>query len=1111
MSISKIVGMRVASVLALAFFISFFNSGVVRLAGQAATGTLQGTVTDASGAAVPDAKVTVKNTGNGATVTANTNAQGRYTLSNLNPGAYDLDASKTGFQTAARKGVTLNVGAESVVDFALQVGQQTQTVTVEGTVNQVETTNATVGQLTDQRQMRELPLNGRNFEQLIQLTPGVNEIGASGGFASSGFQGRANEYSIAGSRPIGQAILLDDENLQNFWNKGMGSVLGTSLGVEAIGEFQTLTNTYSAQFGGNGGVVNAVSKSGSNAYHGSLYEFFRNDALDARQFIDPATIPELRRNQFGGSIGGPIKKDKLFFFVNYEGVQLVQGEAKLGNVTGCRPDETLAGLGASTARCAITATNPLTAAAVARTLMEWPVATTIVNGQPEALTSAAQRAHENYVLGRFDWNISDKDSFFARYISDKSQFVEPYGGGGFAGGAISANWPEEDLSHTQFSTMEWRHIVNPTLVNVVRMSFSRPGTNEFTTQGPASASVGGVDPLQFFGATGGRQDGIVSVGGLTGIGGALQLPFNTTQNRYTEADDVTWTRGSHNVRFGASVSRLQSNTYMPFFDGAEFQFLGLSGPPGVPSYPSLLNGVPTVLLYVPLGSYPNRDFRQTEFTPYIQDDWKVSSRLTVNLGVRWEFVTNPTDQHNDLYYVTNVATAVAPYYTNLPSGMAKNPSYKNWDPRIGLAFDPFSDHKTSIRAGFGMFHDPIGVANIAPGFWASPPWNITVLPGALGATFPNIPAPGGLNVGKPSSTPGWDYYACCTPYVVQYNLNIQREIAAGTVLTAGYVGSRGVHLLTSLQANPVTVCLTPGCSNPSVANGYATGGYGYYGTGTPGSIVSNPDLNTGLGGFPNLTPQAWSDYNALMVTLNKRFSSNFQGLASYIYSKCEDDGAYLGSFNSSGTGAFTNPYNLNSDKALCSHDIRQSFKVNGLWALPFKGNKFVSGWQISSIITATTGLPVNIADGYDEASGGAGSVTMSPRPNAVAGCNVQTDKVNEWYNPACFTLEAPGTLGNLARNSVTGPGFFDMDLAVLKDTRFKENMDLQFRAEFFNILNKTNYGLPVPAGSQGGGNLYSSGNGAGPAPGLVYLGNAGQITSQNGTPRQIQFALKLIF
>jgi len=283
-----------------------------RLHGQAATATLQGNITDATGAAVPDASIQAKNVNTAATQTSRSDSQGRFTLSNLAVGDYEVQVSKQGFSTAVRMGVTLTVGSQSVIDFALAVGQQSQTVTVEAATSQVETTNATVGTLIGQQQMRELPLNGRNFEQLIVLTPGVQTI-AGNAFLSTGFQGRAPEYSVAGSRPTGQAILLDDENLQNFWSKGMGSVMGTSLGVEAIGEFQTLTNTYSAQFGGNGAVVNAVSRSGTNAVHGSAYEFFRNDVLDARSFFDPHTIPEYRQNQFGGTVGGPIKKDKLFF------------------------------------------------------------------------------------------------------------------------------------------------------------------------------------------------------------------------------------------------------------------------------------------------------------------------------------------------------------------------------------------------------------------------------------------------------------------------------------------------------------------------------------------------------------------------------------------------------------------------------------------------------------------------------------------------------------------------------------------------------------------------------------------------------------------------------
>jgi carboxypeptidase family protein/TonB-dependent receptor-like protein len=1075
-----------ASIAILALIVS--NLGVSRLHAQGASASIQGTVTDMSGAAVPDASVQVRNTGTDAAQTTTTDSAGRFTVSDLPVGSYELQATKAGFSTVVHRSITLAVGSQTVVDFSLPVGQQQQTVTVEGEASQVDTTNATVGTYINGQQMRELPLNGRNFEQLIQLAPGVNQI-AGNAFLSSGFQGRAPEYSIAGSRPIGQAILLDDENLQNFWNKGMSSVMGSSLGVEAIGEFQTLTNTYTAQFGGNGGVINAVSKSGSNNFHGSAYEFFRNSALDARQFIDPAQIPAFRQNQYGGSVGGPIKHDKAFFFVNYEGIRLTQGESKLGNVPGCN---------LLPANCAIPATvNPNTAAAIAATLNLWPAATSIINGQPQALTTANRNAHENYVLARFDYVFSTKDSFLARYISDKSEYLEPYGGGGFAGGAISGNWPEQDFSHTQFATIEERHIFTSALINTARFSFSRPGTNEFTAQTPPSALVNGKDPLQFFGPSGGRQDGIVNITGLTGIGGALQLPFNTTQNRYTEADDITWVHGAHNVRFGASVSRLQSNTYMPFFDGAQWSFTGLGANAG--PFP-FVKGVPTILLYVPLGSYPNRDFRDTELTPYAQDDWKITSKLTLNLGLRWEFVTDPIDQHDQLNYVTNVATATRPYYTHLSHAIATNPAWRNFDPRFGFAYDPFSDHKTSIRGGFGIFHEPIGINNIAPGFWAAAPWAINGLPGALGAIYPNIPTPGAINVAKPSSTPGWDYYAPSTPYMIQYNLNVQREIAADTVLSVGYVGSRGLHLLTGQEANPPLVCSFaqgPGCANPSYANGPAGG---YFGFGTPGNVTSNPDLNNGLASFPNLTPEAWSRYNALLVSANKRFSKSFQASASYTWSRCIDNGGYLGSFNSNSTGNFINPYNLNSDKGVCSHDITSAFKLNGLVALPFHGNRLVEGWQISGIVTAATGLPLNIADGYDEAAGGT-PVALAPRPDYVSGCKVQVGLVNEWYNPLCFTLEAPGTLGDTGRNTVRGPNFVDTDIGIMKDTRIRETVSLQFRAEFFNIFNHTNLGLPT--GGLGGASLFLGGGGR--------SGSAGEVTSMVGTPRQIQFALKILF
>ena len=511
-------------------------SGSIKLHAQI-TATILGTVTDASGAAVPTAKIGIRNVGTGATRSTTSDSQGRYRAPELQVGEYEMEAAQQGFQTVARKGITLTVGGQSVVDFSLPVGQQQQTVTVQGEASQVETTNATVGALTDQRQMRELPLNGRNFEQLILLAPGVQTVTS---FNAIGQQGRAPSYSVAGARPEGQAILLDDENLQTFWNKGMSSIMGTSLGVEGIAEFQTLTNTFSAQFGGNGAVVNAVSRSGSNSFHGSAFEFLRNSALDARKYFDGASLPVFRRNQFGGSLGGPVKTNRAFFFGNYEGIRQLQGVTKIATVPdGTRRTPTFA-----------RAANPATYDALVSTVALYPMPTTLIGGGlGQVATVGNQVGNEDYVLGRLDYSVSEKDSLFVRYISDKAFFLEPYGGGAGTGNGDLALWSERDRSRNQFITVEERRIISPTLVNVARVSFSRPVSSGFVSEQHSA--------LQYF-AGAGKQDGSVTITGLSGLGGSIITPFVMNQNRFTEADDLLWTKGSHSMRFGVQVVRVQS-------------------------------------------------------------------------------------------------------------------------------------------------------------------------------------------------------------------------------------------------------------------------------------------------------------------------------------------------------------------------------------------------------------------------------------------------------------------------------------------------------------------------------------------------------------------------
>ena len=425
--------------LVLAAMLGFtLGLGVNRVSAQGTTATILGNVADASGAAIPDASVEVRNVGTGATQVVSADAQGRFRVPGLLVGDYEVQVSKVGFSTVVRKGITLTVGSQEVVDFSLPVGQKQETVTVEGEASQVETTNSSVVTVTSEQQMRELPLNGRNFEQLIQLAPGVTTVQ----WSTNSKQGRAAEYSVAGGRPEGQAILLDDESLQSITNNGMGSTTGSSLGIEAIDEFQTLTNTYGAQFGGNGAVINAVSKSGTNSFHGSAFDFLRNSALDARDFFATrSTPPAFRRNQYGASLGGPVKKDKTFFFVDYEGVRQLLEENKVATVPACNVSGT----------CKITATNPVAARAIANVLEVFPAPDTLIGGgQGLAATYGNQIVHEDYVLSRVDYALSSKDSIFARYLSDKASQLEPYAGGGATGGGPIPDWVNNDQSHSQF-------------------------------------------------------------------------------------------------------------------------------------------------------------------------------------------------------------------------------------------------------------------------------------------------------------------------------------------------------------------------------------------------------------------------------------------------------------------------------------------------------------------------------------------------------------------------------------------------------------------------------------------------------------------------------------
>jgi outer membrane receptor protein involved in Fe transport len=1011
--------------------------GAGRLNAQGATASISGTVLDSSGAAIPAAALEIRNTGTGAKQETATDSQGRFLFPDLAIGDYEIQASRTGFQTVVRKGITLDVGRAPVVDFQLPVGSAEQTVNVDSAVSQVETTTSSVSSLVNQTQMRELPLNGRNFEQLVLLAPGAVAYTAG---PVSALIGRNSTFSVAGARPEGAAILLDGENLQNWWQRGSGAgVTGTSLGIEAIAEFQTLTNTYGADFGGNGAVINAATKSGTNSYHGSAYDFLRNSKLDARNFFESYVAPgdttahaaPFRKNQFGGSIGGPIKKDKLFFFGNYEGIRQLQGQVSKNFVP--------------SADIRATAT-PTMAPVVAL----YPLPTVdLGNGTGYLFQSANQIAQEDYFLGRLDYTMSDKDTVFLRYLSDRGGLINP---------GLIPLWPTFDNSKNQFVTLQERHTFSSTLVNTFSTSFSQP------TSGEKQPST--TPELQIFPGQN-RQDTFISVPGLTSLGAGIVSNFQYTQNKFTQSDDVIWTKGSHTIKIGAKLRNQRMNYLTTNQYNGNWSFTSLT---------NFLSGNAFSVVYVPPGgANGRRHFRDTALAPYVQDDWKVSRRLTLNLGIRYEWQSNPTEADNLLHNVINPPFGT---FDPVPNAFVTNPNKNNWDPRFGFAYDIFGDHKTSIRGGFAIMHDPYQTYVFASAAGIAPPY---VLLTAQTTNTQPLQFPSGISTaagGLVSTTNGTDYNIRTTPYQIQWNLNIQRELFKGSVLTVGYIGSRGVHLLAFHDFNP------------PIATRDASGVY-HFGTGS----TANPRINPNLSTLDELDPVSSSKFHALQTSFTQRFGSGFQGNLSYMFSKCTDQGyTYAGLGGNAGSSSLTNPYDFSIDQGLCVTNIHHNLVVNVLYTLPFHGNRFKEGWQITGIETYRTGLPYTITTGFDRSL--ISNTFDQTRPNVVAGCDITAGQsVAHWFNSACFALQDAGTIGNAGRSIGTSPGYVSTDFSLTKDTRINEQFRAQLRAELFNIFNHTNLGLPA--------------SGAFTATGPAA--NAGAITTIIGNSRQIQFGLKLLF
>ncbi len=1046
----------------------------LKLAAQIGTGTISGVVADSSGAVLAGATLSVTNVETAFVSNVTANDQGRYIVPDLPVGTYEVKAAKKGFQTQVLKNVRLTVGSSVVVDCKLSVGQEVTTISVEVDPSQVDTTTSQIAAEIARDQMENLPLNGRNFEQLILLAPGVQSVTTG---TTNSFYGRENSYSIAGSRPEGQELLLDGATIQGFWGHGAGnSIIGTSLGVEGIGEFQILTNSYSARFGGSGSVMNATTRSGTNSVHGSVYDFLRNSALDARNYFNPSPGRQdaFRQNQFGGTIGGPIVKDKMFFFANYEGVRRLLGETVIGFVPNAStrqgivpcsyaPDQPCQPNG--------TAAVPVNPASQA-ILNLYPVSsTTPVAGSPVVPISlnGSQPANEDYLNARWDYHASEKDSFFARYIIDNGSLTDPFA-------SALGLYPEESRGRNQYLTLGYTKVVNSSLVNDARFSFVRTNMRAFTTvSNPA---------LQFFSSYGeNRQDGNVNVPGFSPMGPSNFTPDYEIQNTFSLSDGLFWTHGKHSLELGLEFRRLQSPLANGYFDDQGWSF---------PNIESFLEGMPVSPTDPPitlLGALPGkndsaRSFREWDLFPYLQDTWKISNSLTLNFGLRYNFISNPTEIHNQLCAFIAPSDPATTTCTPVTHVFPNNPSLKSVDPRVGIVWDPFKDQKTSIHAGAGVFHDPIQVRNYHPAYIFSTPYQTAVSLCVFGGPPCSYPVPfQGITVPIPTIGEALEYNPGTTPFIFQYNFGVERELGKNTMLSVSYVGSHGYNLLVQNDTNPPI---------PTTINGQP-------------NFLNAPRKNPNLGAIAFNVPDGSSRYDSLQLYLTRNVGRTLRFQVAHTYSKCIDYGSvsYGLQAGNSGQQARSNPYNLAADKGPCDFDIKHNFTGSAAYSLPFQGNRLIEGWQVSTILMAHSGTPFSVQDGFDRVGLNDPAGQPGERPDLAPGrsSNPLVGRVNEWFDPTAFALQGAGFIGNLGRNTLVGPKFVDFDLSFAKITKIGERTSLEFRAEAFNLFNHPNFGLPGQLLFSG---IDAGGNGI-PNP------SAGVITNTVGTQRELQFAVKFMF
>jgi hypothetical protein len=1098
-----------------------WSSGPV--SAQVVGATVTGTVSDPSGAAIPGATVSCNNLATGVVREVSSDAAGFYTLANVAPGTYTLTVTAAGFSTAVRSGFTLTVGENRALNLTMQVGQVAQRVEVSGEAPAVETTSSEISAVVNSSTIVDLPLNGRSWTDLTILQRGVSNIETTSGETTSGAcnRGCGAQLSINGGRPQQNSYRIDGVSINDQFNAAPGSQAGGgNLGVDAIQEYSVITDNQSAEYGREaGGVINAVTRAGTNNFHGTAFEFLRNSALDARNYFDPAQIPPFRRNQFGGSFGGPIQKGKTFFFAAYEGLRQSLGSTVQDTVPSANAHDGILSTGNVTVDPAIQ---------LALKLFPVPNGAMITPDQGIYNFTSTEVTSENFVDARVDRTFSQADSVAGTYQFDRAVGSYP---------DTFANQRLANITQRQLATIAETHVFSSAFLNTARLGYTRftapigisLGAINPAADNPASATVPGVR----------GQAGISLGAGFTSNPGGVGTQAHSFSffNTFQFSDDLFLTKNKHSLKFGGAIEHDQQNYDNSTQTGGTWAFAGLTK--------FLLNEPTSLSSQIP-GTLTPRHVHQSIFAAYIQDDFRFRPSLTLNLGLRYEMSTVPYETSGKVTNLPNLYD-IAP---TLGNPFWKNPTYRNFEPRLGFAWDPFRDGKSSVRGGFGMFDVlPLFYEITSQAAQGQPFFEVGAA--TFNGTTPGLfPTAGYAQLaGNPLTFRGTQFQN--NPrrnYVMEWNLDLQHQLTPSLSVSAGYVGTRGVHMVTkTTEADIVEPTLTSaGWLWPAPISTAPVKAQVVNGTCVPqgGKQRINPC-------FGNIKAAYWlsnSDYNGLLAQIEKRMAHGFYIQGAFTWSKSLDDTSSVaegnGFSNSIGgpdlfdTGHSSFPsLQHDLDYGPSDFNIGRTLIINGVWNIPGpkSGSRLVSllgkGWQVSGIFktndgepfTPTWGTSGNVTGSYGSTNNGfvdklntpgcsdpinsrntanyvkASCFTLPTAPNMAfwqANCDTTSNiygspKTVEPY-PICFNLR-----GTARRNSLVGPGLVNLDFSAFKNTYISEGFNVQFRVEVFNVANRANFQPPAST------DLFDAGGNP--------IASEGRIADTSTAAREVQFGLKLIW